>query len=98
MRKNYKHCYSNKYGEYSTLSLAQSACDSDSNCRGVYDESCDNSGSFYLCLISAGLEASTGGSCVYEKTAGSWHFDSCGSGVKIIYYIIIFCLYVIFRL
>ena len=66
-----KNCGSNIYGEYSTLSLAQSACDFDSNCTGVYDESCDNSDSFNLCSISAGLEASTGGSCVYEKTAGS---------------------------
>ena len=72
MRKNYKHCYSNKYGEYSTLSLAQSACDSDSNCRGVYDEYCDNE-KFTLCPISAALEESTADSCVYDKvfTTGS---------------------------
>ena len=74
-QQNSKHCAKNKYGEYSTLPLAQSACDSDSNCRGVYDEHCDNSAPFNLCLISAGLEASSTGSCVYEKTAGSYHFN-----------------------
>ena len=66
---NLKHCNSNKYGEYSTLSLAQSACSSDSNCRGVYDGSCDNSGSFYLCPTSADLEISSS-SCVYKKKEG----------------------------
>ena len=70
-RQNSNHCANTKYEEYSTLSIAQSACDSDSNCRGVYDGDCDNSGSFNLCLISAGLEASSSGSCVYEKTSGS---------------------------
>ena len=77
MRKNYKHCNSytgtihGKYGNYSTLSLAQSACDSDSNCRGVYDDVCENTGPFHLCPISADLEESPS-NCVYEKvlTAG----------------------------
>ena len=64
------------------MPLAQSACDSDSNCKGVYDEYCDNSAPFNLCLMSAGLEASIYGSCVYEKTAGIYHFNSCCSGVK----------------
>ena len=73
MRQNSKHCEYNAYGYYSTLSLAQSACDLDSNCGGVYDSSCDNSGLFKLCPESASLEASTAGSCVYVKvfTAGS---------------------------
>ena len=68
-RQNLKHCYPNKYGAYSTLALAKSACNSDLNCRGVYDLSCDNSGSFYLCPISAGLRKS-GSSCVYQKKEG----------------------------
>ena len=73
MPQNSKHCESNAYGYFSTLSQAQSACDSDSNCGGVYDYSCDNSFSFELCPISASLEASKAGSCVYLKvfTAGS---------------------------
>ena len=74
MRQNSKYCANAyAYGDYSTLSLTQSACDSDSNCRGVYDPSCDDSGSFKLCPISAGLEASSAGSCVYVKViaAGS---------------------------
>ena len=65
-QRNLKHCASNDYGSYLTLTLAQSACSSDSNCRGVYDTSCDNSGSFYLCPISADLKISSR-SCVYEK-------------------------------
>ena len=71
MQQRSKHCINGVYVEYSTLSLAQSACNSDSNCRGVNDQYCDNSGSFNLCPISARLEASAYGSCVYEKTAGS---------------------------
>ena len=75
MRQNSKYCANAyAYGDYSTLSLAQSACDSDSSCGGVYDYSCDNSGSFKLCHISEGhIEASTARSCVYVKvfTAGS---------------------------
>ena len=65
-----KHCNSNKYGPaYSTLSLAQAACSSDSNCRGVYNVYCKNSGSFYLCPTSADLQKSRS-SCVYEKKEG----------------------------
>ena len=75
MQQNDKHCASNEYGSYSTWSLARSACDSDSDCRGVYDEYCDNLDSFTLCHISAALEESPAPthSCVYDKvfTTGS---------------------------
>ena len=77
-----KHCGSGfSYGSYSTFSLAQSACDSDWKCGGVYDDDCYNSGTFTLCRISEDLEASIVDSCVYKKTTGSYHFNSCGSGV-----------------
>ena len=64
-----KHCDSSKYGDYNTLTLAQSACNSDKNCRGIYDSGCDNSGTFVLCPISNDLETTTitNISCVFEK-------------------------------
>ena len=61
-----KHCNTFKFGKYSTLALAQSACNADSTCRWVYDGSCDNINSFYLCPESKGLETSSS-SCVYDK-------------------------------
>ena len=37
----------------------------------VYDESCDDSDSFYLCQASSTWVGSTGGSCIYHKTQGN---------------------------
>jgi len=68
VRLDSKHCASSKYGAYFSLSTAQSACDSDPNCFGVYDYGCDDSNDFNLCPISESLSDSATGSCVYEKT------------------------------
>merc|ERR1719367_2437229 len=65
-----KHCNQDKYGTFSTLSAAQSACSADSNCKGVYDPGCNDQGSFFLCPMSATYSASSA-SCVYEKTQGA---------------------------
>ena len=62
-----KHCFSVKYGSYSTESAAKTACLADSNCKGVYDPRCDNTGTFYLCPISATYQTSSS-SCIHEKT------------------------------
>ena len=82
MRLDSKHCASSKYGAYFSLSTAQSACDSDPNCFGVYDYGCDDSNTFNLCPISEGLSDSATGSCVYEKTGSSFQFNSFGSVVR----------------
>ena len=56
-----------KYGNYFSLKSAKSACSVDINCKAVYDEHCDNEGTFYLCPATATLESSQH-SCVYEKS------------------------------
>ena len=62
-----KHCSGNTVGgTYSSLSTAKAACESNSKCTGVYDSSCDNSGSFKLCN-SAALKTSSS-SCVFMKS------------------------------
>ena len=67
MKLSNKHCFNDKYGSFSTESAAKTACTSDCNCKGVYDNSCDNSGTFYLCPISATYQTSSS-SCIHEKT------------------------------
>ena len=64
-----KHC-SSHFGSYSTLDTAMSACNSNSYCGGVLDQSCNNKEPFYLCPISIPLvEASSMAAkgCVYRK-------------------------------
>ena len=62
-------CYplKDKYGNYSTLESAQTACSSDIHCKAVYDEHCDNKDTFHLCPVTATLQSSQN-SCVYEKS------------------------------
>ena len=68
IRLELKHCSEDKYGDYSTLEGAQSACTVDSNCQGVYDDDCDGLGSHYLCPINAQLIVpEPRESCVYTK-------------------------------
>ena len=62
-----KHCSGSRYGTYFTESAAKTACLADSNCKGVYDPRCDNTGTFYLCPISATYQTSSS-SCIHEKT------------------------------
>lgn len=61
-----KHCYYDKYGSYETLDDAIAACDVDSNCGKIYDESCDDAGPFHLCpKISVVLDSEI--SCLYLR-------------------------------
>ena len=62
-----KHCLGDKYGNYPTESAAKTACAADSNCKGVYDISCDNKDTFYLCPLSS-TYAPSQSSCILEKT------------------------------
>jgi len=62
-----KHCFDSKYGSYPTESAAKTACAADSNCKGVYDISCDNKNPFHLCPLSA-TYAPSQSSCILEKT------------------------------
>ena len=54
------------YGEYSSLELAQAACNSNSNCQGVVDFKCDESGTFSLCTKKAAFYSSSN-DCTYDK-------------------------------
>ena len=68
-KQSRKHCNGNTVGStYSSLSAAEAACLTNSQCTGVYDDNCDNRGSFYQCN-SAALQTSTS-SCVYTKSNG----------------------------
>ena len=64
-----RHCSSYKYGGNSTLAMAQSACNLDDSCMAVYDGSCDDSGTFFLCTRTEYDSRSP--SCVYEKNGNS---------------------------
>ena len=50
------------------LSMAQTECDKDPLCGGIYDQQCDNRGYFQFCPLLARLGLSTIGSCLYQKT------------------------------
>ena len=78
VKQSLKHCSGNTVGSaYSYLSAAQAACSTNSQCSGVYDSGCDNSGSFYQC-DSASLQTSSS-SCVYTRS-GTGSGSSSGSG------------------
>ena len=77
VQKDWTHCDGHSYGAYLTLSFAQSACDSDSNCVAVYDKWCTKEGAFSLCPKSANLETQDcvddrfcDANCVYMKKGG----------------------------
>ena len=71
-----KHCYSDRYGNYSTIQSAKIACLSDGNCQGVYDNGCNGKTSgIHLCPISATYSNSFG-SCIYQKNENSKCFKS----------------------
>jgi ankyrin repeat protein len=63
-----KYC-SNNTGSYTTLSSAESACNSSSSCTAVYDSGCDGQ-PYKLCTMSS-YRNSTAGSCVYKKNSSS---------------------------
>ena len=48
----YKHCNDDDYGSYDTVDEAKSACNSDSNCNGVYDHYCNGAANISLCYDS----------------------------------------------
>ena len=69
--KDDKECLRNyAYGGYSSLQDAQSACDSDNNCWGVYDKLCDNQG-FSLCPWW-GYNSDPSSSCIYWKPSNKF--------------------------
>lgn len=72
-KKASKHCSQDGYGSFSTFKGAESNCNADSNCQGVYDTNCDGLGPHYLCPLNAKLDSSNN-SCVYTKTQGNCSF------------------------
>jgi hypothetical protein len=65
-----KHCGMNNIllTTYSTLASAKDACTqmAAGECGGVYDEKCDDSGLFYICMSGAWADSSW--SCIYTAT------------------------------
>ena len=79
-QKDWTHCDGHSYGTYLTLSFAQSACDSDSNCVAVYDKWCTKERAFSLCPKSANLVtqhwSTQDANCVYMKKGGLTFYSS----------------------
>merc|ERR1711981_6179 len=66
------HCSRNTVGgSFKTAADAQKYCaaQGSSKCSGVYDDSCDNKGTFYACNLKPHLSSGIG-SCVH-KLAGT---------------------------
>ena len=61
----------NKYGSYSTVNEAKSACLLDSNCQGVYDRFCVQN-EIYLCPVGIAYSTDTSSSCIYERGGGKF--------------------------
>ena len=49
------------------LSQAKISCNSDENCIGIYEQSCDNSGPFLLCHKGFATSKANNSACLYEK-------------------------------
>ena len=67
-----KHCAQNRFPmSYSTKAAAQAACDGEgaSKCQGIYDVSCNDKGSWYLC--KPGPLSTSGSSCVYKSQSAA---------------------------
>ena len=57
---------SNKYNSYDQLDFAAIACKNDSECIGIYDESCDGKGPFQH--IRRGFKRSSHSpNCIHQK-------------------------------
>lgn len=71
VKKTKKHCAREKLGgrdgEATNLWVAKDKCSSNPKCGGVYDSSCDNKGTFYLCKKGF-TESKSSSSCVYLKS------------------------------
>ena len=58
---------SNLYDQHKHLNEAMIACENDSQCIGIYDDSCDKDGPFLL-LKSGFVTSVSGTNCIYKKT------------------------------
>ena len=61
---------SNLYDQHEYLNEAKIACVNDSQCIGVYEDSCNKIGPFML-LKSGFLTSVSGTNCIYKKTTYS---------------------------
>ena len=72
------HCINDAYGSYATIEEAQNACTRDNNCKGIYDNGCDDGAGFEegfgisLCPIKAPYSTymNLENSCIYRKVQG----------------------------
>ena len=58
---------SNTFGLYNHLSQAKVTCNSDENCIGIFEQSCDHNGPFHLCKKGYQTAKTHDSSCFYEK-------------------------------
>ena len=67
-----KECNQHKYGEFDQLEDAKEACDEDENCSSIYDVSCGDENTFYLCPNGEDvLNESWFNDCVHDKVITS---------------------------
>ena len=57
---------SNTYGYHEKLNFAEIACEKDSQCIGIFDESCDKNGPFSL-LKNGFMTPISTSNCLYKK-------------------------------
>ena len=58
---------SHQYGNFNDVKTAEDSCANDSNCKGVWDQGCDESSSdVYLCKVGYDYD-SWSSDCVYDK-------------------------------
>ena len=60
-----------RYGNFSSLEEATSACNLDETCKMVMDQHCDEIGPYELCHSSS-VCGSGQGTCSYRKTSGEF--------------------------
>ena len=74
-----KHCYGDRYGSFSTIQSAKSACLNGPNCQGVYDRGCNSEANdIYLCPTSVKYSTSSypAESCIFQKIENGKYFKS----------------------
>ena len=72
IQKKHSYCQSSHYDKYDILNDAflkdaQTKCESNSKCIGIYDENCDKIGPFGVCKERLFQSISATNDCVYQK-------------------------------
>ena len=65
----------NSYSQYMMLNFAETACEKDTQCVGVFDASCDQRGPFGLIRIGY-MTLGSSPHCIYEKKVYDSKYNS----------------------